>query len=566
MNHLVDLLCLCLLCLTGKTLCDKNEPPVNVEEDSDVVLPCSLSTKEDIEFKLFVWRKVPQKYEGWKEVFQYNAGIHYNKGRGGQSEEFKGRVSHFQDELKHGDASITIRNTKMADSGEYSCYFPNLQTPQTFYIKLVVGEPSKVIKVEEDSDVVLPCALSTKENITSGLFDWKKDPQRYEGQKEVFMYVEGIHYNNGLGGQTEEFKGRVSHFQDELKHGNASITIRNTKMADSGVYSCYFPRLQTPQIFYIKLDVVGRVLKDRSGENIPGAAPKPFVAILDQTKDRSLLQCDVHGDPEPEVEWRDSAGNKLPAETQVEPIRNLFYVTLRTTVTQTDRYRCVATQKTISHQVSNEISVITWLSPGWIILIVVAVVVAVVAVVNVVVVIAVAVFVKMGYITLYRIKGPSLGWIILIVVLTPVAGVLALMMLVYKGYIILDQKKKFIKVKEGRDVTLPCSLSTKEDLTSKRFIWRKRPEERGEWPTVFLYEGQRKEVEGQDKHFQGRVEYFPEELKQGNVSIKIKKTTKADSGYYVCDHLDLQNPQLFIVQLVVVDASTQKKKKHDSII
>ncbi|KAA8577888.1 hypothetical protein FQN60_005264 [Etheostoma spectabile] len=342
MNHLVDLLCLCLLCLTGKTLCDKNEPPVNVEEDSDVVLPCSLSTKEDIEFKLFVWRKVPQKYE----------------------------------------------------------------------------EPSKVIKVEEDSDVVLPCALSTKENITSGLFDWKKDPQRYEGQKEVFMYVEGIHYNNGLGGQTEEFKGRVSHFQDELKHGNASITIRNTKMADSGVYSCYFPRLQTPQIFYIKLDVVGRVLKDRSGENIPG---------------------------------------------------------------------------------------------------------------------------------------PSLGWIILIVVLTPVAGVLALMMLVYKGYIILDQKKKFIKVKEGRDVTLPCSLSTKEDLTSKRFIWRKRPEERGEWPTVFLYEGQRKEVEGQDKHFQGRVEYFPEELKQGNVSIKIKKTTKADSGYYVCDHLDLQNPQLFIVQLVVVD-------------
>ncbi|XP_032365366.1 butyrophilin subfamily 2 member A2 isoform X9 [Etheostoma spectabile] len=421
------------------------------------------------------------------------------------------------------------------------------------------------VTVEEDSDVVLPYSLSTKENVEFKLFVWTKALQKYEGQKEVFMYVEGIHYNNGRDGQSEEFKGRVFNFQDELKHGDASITIRNIKISDNGVYSCYFPRLQPRQTFYINL-VVGRVLKDRSGENIPGAAPKPFVAILDQTKDRSLLQCDVHGDPEPEVEWRDSAGNKLPAETQVEPIRNLFYVTLRTTVTQTDRYRCVATQKTISHQVSNEISVITWLSPGWIILIVVAVVVAVVAVVNVVVVIAVAVFVKMGYITLYRIKGPSLGWIILIVVLTPVAGVLALMMLVYKGYIILDQKKKFIKVKEGRDVTLPCSLSTKEDLTSKRFIWRKRPEERGEWPTVFLYEGQRKEVEGQDKHFQGRVEYFPEELKQGNVSIKIKKTTKADSGYYVCDHLDLQNPQLFIVQLVVVDASTQKKKKHDSII
>uniref|UniRef100_A0A8D0CY42 Ig-like domain-containing protein n=1 Tax=Sander lucioperca TaxID=283035 RepID=A0A8D0CY42_SANLU len=106
------------------------------------------------------------------------------------------------------------------------------------------------------TDVVLPCSLSTKENITSKLFDWRKDAQKDDGLKEVFLYDSGIHYNNGRGGQSEEFKGRVSHFPDELKHGNASIIIRNTKISDSGEYTCYFPRLRPPQTFYIEL-VVG---------------------------------------------------------------------------------------------------------------------------------------------------------------------------------------------------------------------------------------------------------------------------------------------------------------------
>ncbi|KAA8577453.1 hypothetical protein FQN60_007925, partial [Etheostoma spectabile] len=217
-----------------------------VEEDSDVVLPCSLRTKEDITSELFVWRKDG----GLKEVFLYVAGKHYNNGLVGQSEEFKGRVFHFQDELKHGNASIIIRNTKISDSGVYRCDFPHLQPRQTFYIQLVVGPA--VINVGRGADVVLPCSLSTKEDITFKVFVWRKAPQEHEGQKEVFLYDKGIDNR----GQSEEFKGRVSHFQDELKHSNASITIRNTKISDSGEYSCYFPRLQPRQTFYIKL-VVG---------------------------------------------------------------------------------------------------------------------------------------------------------------------------------------------------------------------------------------------------------------------------------------------------------------------
>lgn len=94
------------------------------------------------------------------------------------------------------------------------------------------------MKVEEGSDAILPCSLITMENLVSKLFDWKKDDQT-----DVFLYDGGIHYNNGRSGQDEQFQGRVSHFEEELKKGNASIIIRNTKVADSGNYTCVFPRL-----------------------------------------------------------------------------------------------------------------------------------------------------------------------------------------------------------------------------------------------------------------------------------------------------------------------------------
>uniref|UniRef100_A0A8P4G6V7 Ig-like domain-containing protein n=1 Tax=Dicentrarchus labrax TaxID=13489 RepID=A0A8P4G6V7_DICLA len=194
------------------------------------------------------------------------------------------------------------------------------------------------VVVEVGSDVVLPCSLSSKENIVDKLFDWRKDGQR---KKEVFYYNAGIHYNNGHDGQDQQFKGRVSYFSDQLKNGNASIKIRNTKMTDSGNYTCDFPRLQPSQIFYIEL-VVG--------------APKPYIWTLNVTEDRVLLQCEVRGaSPQPKVEWKDRAGNILPAEEpQVSDRGGRYYVTLLTTVTKTDHYRCVVTQEEIHHQTHSE--------------------------------------------------------------------------------------------------------------------------------------------------------------------------------------------------------------------
>ncbi|XP_074504198.1 hemicentin-1-like [Sebastes fasciatus] len=214
------------------------------------------------------------------------------------------------------------------------------------------GDQHGVVKVfaAQGSDVILPCSLSTKENIQSGLFDWTKAGQR---DREVFLYDGGDHYNR-RSGQSETFKGRVSHFPDQLKYGIASITITNTKTTDSGNYTCDFPRLQPHQIFYVEL-VVEPIMKDRSGEN-PVATPEPYIRTLDATETWTLLQCDVRGaSPKPKVEWQDSAGNILPTEEpQVSARGGSYDIILNATVTKTDRYRCVATQETIGHQVYAE--------------------------------------------------------------------------------------------------------------------------------------------------------------------------------------------------------------------
>ncbi|XP_047438487.1 butyrophilin-like protein 2 isoform X2 [Mugil cephalus] len=204
------------------------------------------------------------------------------------------------------------------------------------------AQGSEVIRVSEGSDVILPCSLSTKESVVEKLFVWRKDEQK----KKVFMYDIGDHYNNGLPGQDDQFRGRVSHFPDQLKFGNASIRIISTKITDSGDYTCHFPRING-LTFNMKL--------------IVGSVPKPCVTILDVTDSGVQLKCEVQGAfPKPELRWKDSDGNILDAEeAEISERDGRYHITLQTTVTSTTTtsFQCVVQQKDLNHETASTITV-----------------------------------------------------------------------------------------------------------------------------------------------------------------------------------------------------------------
>ncbi|XP_038547975.1 butyrophilin-like protein 1 [Micropterus salmoides] len=283
--------------------------PVIVKEESDAILPCSLSTKKDIESELFDWKKKGQKN---KDVFLYNDKAFYGQGLSGQDEQFKGRVSHFPDELKYGNASIIIRNTKASDSGNYTCVFPDLQQSPVL-IELVVGvspKPSVKILNQTNDGALLQCEVlgaSPKPTV-----EWQDSAGNKLPAEEPQVSERGGSYDITL--LTTVKKADRFHCvatQEEIKHRTETDT-------------------------YVPLN---------------GAASKPSVTILDQTNDGALLLCEVLGaSPESKVKWQDSAGNVLDAkEPQVSERGGSYDITLQTTVTETDRYRCVATQEGIRH-------------------------------------------------------------------------------------------------------------------------------------------------------------------------------------------------------------------------
>lgn len=114
--------------------------------------------------------------------------------------------------------------------------------------------------------------------------------------------------------------------------------------------------------------------------------------------------------------------------------------------------------------------------------------------------------------------------------------------------ICLTGPKVTVDVREGDDAILPCSFDPVQDIAGKVFDWKK-----DEGKEVFLFsdgpvynEGRA----GQDRQFSRRVTHFPDELKYGNASIKIRNATVADSGNYTCV-FPPDNKQTSIIRLLV---------------
>ncbi|GLD68105.1 butyrophilin subfamily 1 member A1-like protein [Lates japonicus] len=80
----------------------------------------------------------------------------------------------------------------------------------------------------------------------------------------------------------------------------------------------------------------------------------------------------------------------------------------------------------------------------------------------------------------------------------------------------------------GDDVILPCSLQPAESVAEATVEWTKSNS------TVFVYRDGRESYQDQTPYFRQRATLFLEQLKNGNVSLKLSRLQLSDDGNYTC--------------------------------
>ncbi|XP_030608879.1 butyrophilin-like protein 2 [Archocentrus centrarchus] len=98
----------------------------------------------------------------------------------------------------------------------------------------------------------------------------------------------------------------------------------------------------------------------------------------------------------------------------------------------------------------------------------------------------------------------------------------------------------------GEDVTLPCHLVQVENVATKTLEWT-RPDLDPRF--VFVWRAGQDFVNVKNPAYKGRSSLFTDELKHGNISLKLSKVKPADEGRYRC-YLPDKNEEVFIDLIV----------------
>ncbi|KAI2662800.1 Erythroid membrane-associated protein [Labeo rohita] len=83
----------------------------------------------------------------------------------------------------------------------------------------------------------------------------------------------------------------------------------------------------------------------------------------------------------------------------------------------------------------------------------------------------------------------------------------------------------------GEDVILPCSIKPNTSAVNMRVEWFRLDRQDS---VLYLYENRENKITKQDQYFRGRTALFPEELQNGNASLKLSSVQVADNGVYKC--------------------------------
>ncbi|XP_055369424.1 selection and upkeep of intraepithelial T-cells protein 5-like isoform X2 [Betta splendens] len=108
-----------------------------------------------------------------------------------------------------------------------------------------------------------------------------------------------------------------------------------------------------------------------------------------------------------------------------------------------------------------------------------------------------------------------------------------------------------VVVPPGSDVTLPCGLDSAVDVTAETLEWT-RPDLSPRF--VLVWRSGQEFVNIKNPAFAGRTALFADELKTGNLSLKLSSVAVADEGTYKCFVPD-KSEEAFVELIVAVAAS-----------
>ncbi|XP_059257511.1 butyrophilin subfamily 1 member A1-like [Mustela nigripes] len=163
---------------------------------------------------------------------------------------------------------------------------------------LVIG-PSEPIVAMLGTDTVLPCRVSPAMNVESMELRWF----RSQFSEAVYVYKDGMEQ---AGEQLVDFKGRAELVKDYITEGRVAVRIYGLRISDNGIYKCFFQKGSDYEEATFELKVIGL-----------GSGPRIFMV---GPEDKGIrLTCTGKGwFPQPEVQWTDARGKKIPSLSEDE--------------------------------------------------------------------------------------------------------------------------------------------------------------------------------------------------------------------------------------------------------
>ncbi|XP_061583004.1 butyrophilin-like protein 2 isoform X2 [Cololabis saira] len=319
--ELLPLVCLWVLTWSGGISADPNGPLIRkiiVAEENAIVLNCSTSFGASInEGNTFKWMK-----DGSKTV--YDTGTENRN----QDQEFKGRVFPFTDKLQSGNASIVINKTKVADSGNYTCDFPQEDPSRRSKIELTVHCTTLKDRTEENIPGTCPTPAIRTLNIN--------DPGHVECKVVDASPKPEVEVRDSTGTRVPAKEEKVS------ENGNYYIVL-TAVVTMEGYYHCV-----------VKQSEICHQIKSPETYASPhGTCPTPVIRHV-KSNDGVHVECKVvDASPKPEVEVRDSSGTRVPAKEEKVSENGNYYIVLTANVPKEDNYHCVVKQSEICHQIKS---------------------------------------------------------------------------------------------------------------------------------------------------------------------------------------------------------------------